>query len=241
MTSGIQIGEFFQGDSALPISLGDFDDPLTSLLDGRREQLMEWLDGRTEILGNVGGASITGPVYIGPGSVIESGAAIDGPVFIGSGCHVHHGAQIRNGTILGDHCVVGHSAEIKASVCMTGSKMQSGVFVGDSVIGVSARLGSGTILSNRRFDQKAITLGSGEFKLPTEHQFVGTILGDYSRLGANVVAAPGTVVGPHTWVASLASIWGYIPRGKLVLLKQELEYRDKEDLELRSGIGEYDQ
>lgn len=186
------------------------------------------------------GASITGPVFIGSGSTIAPGVEIVGPVFIGEDCSIRHGAQIRAGSILGNGCIVGHSAEIKNSVCMSGSKMQSGVFVGDSVLGLGSRLGSGTILANRRFSQDMVVAGSGTHKVATEVEFFGAVIGDYARLGANVVTAPGTLVGPYTWVSSLVSLHGFVPRAKLVMLKQELEFRDKEESALRSGRGEYE-
>jgi bifunctional UDP-N-acetylglucosamine pyrophosphorylase/glucosamine-1-phosphate N-acetyltransferase len=237
----ITIGYYFEGDPSLPFHVADFDSQISALAQDRKDRLTEWIGDELVINGTLeSGVSITGPVYIGSGSVIHTGVEIQGPVYIGENCSVRHGAQIRSGTILGEGCVVGHSAEIKNSLCMSGSKMQSGVFVGDSILGLGARLGSGTILANRRFDQDLVSIRVLDQKLAMEVQFFGALIGDYARLGANVVTAPGTVVGPHTWVASLVSLQGFVPRAKLILLKQELEYRDKGETILRSGRGEYE-
>jgi UDP-N-acetylglucosamine diphosphorylase / glucose-1-phosphate thymidylyltransferase / UDP-N-acetylgalactosamine diphosphorylase / glucosamine-1-phosphate N-acetyltransferase / galactosamine-1-phosphate N-acetyltransferase len=237
-----QIGYFFEGDPALPFPVAEFDEGIEALASDRAGRLAEWIgSGEVVIEGVVdSGVAIDGPAYIGSGTTIHSGCTISGPVFIGKNCSIRHGAQLRDGTILGDDCVVGHSAEIKNSICMSGSKMQSGVFIGDSVLGRSARVGSGAILANRRFDQRSISLGSGRSKTVTDREFFGAVLGDHVRLGANVVAAPGTLVGPYTWVSSLVSLHGFIPRAKLVLLKQELEIRDKDEVALRSGRDDYE-
>jgi UDP-N-acetylglucosamine diphosphorylase / glucose-1-phosphate thymidylyltransferase / UDP-N-acetylgalactosamine diphosphorylase / glucosamine-1-phosphate N-acetyltransferase / galactosamine-1-phosphate N-acetyltransferase len=232
---------YFEGDPSLPFHLADFDSQISVLAEDRKDRLMEWLGIEVVINGTIeAGVTVSGPAYIGSGSVIHTGAEIQGPVYIGDNCSVRHGALVRSGTILGEGCVVGHDAEVKNSLCMSGSKMQSGVFVGDSVLGRGARLGSGTILANRRFSQDLVSIKVSDKKLATGVQFFGALIGDYARLGANVVTAPGTVVGPYTWVASLVSLQGFVPRAKLVLLKQELEYRDKEETVLRTGRGEYE-
>ena len=238
----LKVKYYFGGDDSLPFQLADPNDTVDRLFEYALPRLIEWLGGRIVINSDIDPfVDIEGPVFIGPNTHIQSGVQITGPVYIGAGVHIHHGAQLRSGTIIGDLSVVGHSAELKASVCMAGSKMQSGVFVGDSFLGLGARLGSGTILSNRRFDQGTISMGHGNVKLPTERKFLGAIIGDNSRLGANAVTSPGTLIGPNTWISSLVNVWGFTPRNKQVLLKQDLEIRDKEDFHLSQGIGEYEQ
>lgn len=237
----LHFGYYFKGDDSLPFSIASASDRIDILGVSRKDILREALSDKTVINGNISpGVDICGPVYIGHGATIHPGVEISGPVYIGDNCDVRHGAQIRGGTILGSECVVGHSAEIKNSVCMKGAKMQSGVFIGDSVLGLGARIGSGTILANRRFSQDVVVAGGGDSKISTNTEFFGAVVGDYARLGANVVSAPGTLVGPYTWVSSLVSLFGQIPRAKLVLLRQELEIRDKEEAPLRSGRGEYE-
>lgn len=239
--SSLTLSYFFDGDPTLPFTLAPMDAPPAELAADRLERLFEWLDDRKTILGSLEkDVDITGPVHIAEGSIVQSGCQITGPVYIGANCSIRHGAQVRQGTILGDECVVGHSAEIKNSVCMSGAKMQSGVFVGDSVLGRGARLGSGVILTNRRFAQDLITIGGGDTRFATDTQFFGAIVGDYARLGANAVTAPGTLIGPYTWITSLASVYGFIPREKLVMVKQSFSITDKPGVPLRSGRGEYE-
>ncbi len=151
---------------------------------------------------------IQGDCAIGRGTVIHSGVTIMGPVVIGENCQIMPGALIRPGTIIGNNCVVGHGCEIKHSIVQNYAKVQSMSFVGDSIIGRSARVGSGVIVSNRRFDQSPIA-GS-----PTA--FLGCVLGDHARLGANSVTQPGTLIGPYSWVYPGTAVRGFIPECKRV-------------------------
>ena len=79
------------------------------------------------------------------------------------------GALIRPGTIIGDNASVGHASEVKHAILQNKSKVASLAFVGDSILGKSARIGSGVILANRRFDQKNI-----EIKIQGKKHSMGT-------------------------------------------------------------------
>ncbi|MDR2605780.1 MAG: hypothetical protein LBC38_00675, partial [Oscillospiraceae bacterium] len=126
--------------------------------------------------------------HIGEGTTIHPGAELSGPVWIGKNCEIGHGALIRPYTVIGDGCAVGHGSEVKHSILMNGSKVASLAFVGDSVIGKSARVGSGVITANRKFNQSAVKCAGEDLR----SDFFGVVLGDYSRLGANSVTQPGT-------------------------------------------------
>jgi NDP-sugar pyrophosphorylase family protein len=238
--SELTLEYFFEGDDSLPFHIADFDAPPTALTADRIARLADWIGDVVAVNGDVEpGVSIKGPVYIAKGAHIESGVDITGPVYVGEDCSIHHGSQLRPGTILGRECVVGHTAEIKNSVCMVGAKLQSGSFVGDSVVGRGGRIGSGAILTNRRFAQDLITLGGGEDRFVTEIQFFGAVIGDYARIGANATTAPGTLVGPYSWILPNVSAYGFIPRETRVMSKQELSFISNPAKKLRSGRGEY--
>lgn len=157
--------------------------------------------------------ALHGDYFIGEGTVIYDGVTILGPVYIGKNCEIMTGVTLRPGTILGDGCSVGHGSEIKRSVLMNGAKVASLAFVGDSVLGVSARIGSGVITANRKFDQSLVTVKIGGVKHGLHDDFFGCILGDSARLGANCVAQPGTHIGHHSWVYPLTCVRGFIPAG----------------------------
>lgn len=177
--------------------------------------------------------AIHGCCYIGEGTKIYDDVCIIGPVYIGRNCEISHGAVIRPNTIISDGCSVGHGSEIKHTVMFGGSKVASLSFAGDCVLGASARIGSGVITANRKFDQQNVTLKYDGERHDLGDSFFGVVLGDSARLGANSVSQPGTHIGHHSWVYPLTNVRGFIPAGKRVFEKRELVYEENEIVELK--------
>ena len=179
-------------------------------------------------------AVLEGDVYVGKGSVIGPCAVLQGPVYIGENVEVGAHALIRKFSYIADNCVVGHGADIKHSLCLDGAKIQVSSFCGDSVLGVAARVASGAILSNRKFNQTEVYYKDAEGKaLPTGRGHCGAFIGRHSRIGANCVISPGTIVGQHTWIGSGVILSGTHGDNKFILLKQELETAPKDEVMLK--------
>lgn len=177
--------------------------------------------------------SITGNYFIDEGTKIHANVTIQGPILIGKNVEIQSGALIRPGTIIGDGALVGHCSEIKHSILQNKSKVASLAFVGDSILGKSARIGSGVILANRRFDQKNITVKMEGNIIDTNTDFYGSIIGDSSRLGANATAVPGTFVGPYTWILPTVQVRGFVPAEKRIIPKAEYKITDNPRVELK--------
>ncbi len=177
--------------------------------------------------------SITGNYFIDEGTKIHSNVTIQGPVLIGKNVEIQSGALIRPGTIIGDGACVGHSSEVKHAILQNKSKVASLAFVGDSILGKSTRIGSGTIIANRRFDQKNITIKIEGEKIDTGSDFFGSIVGDNTRLGANVATLPGAFIGPYTWILPGLQIRGFVPAEKRLFPKTEYIITDNEKVELK--------
>jgi bifunctional UDP-N-acetylglucosamine pyrophosphorylase / glucosamine-1-phosphate N-acetyltransferase len=197
----------------------------------------------TTVLGEVAGSSVlNGPVHVGAGAVIHPHVTIDGPAIIGENVSIRSHSQIRNHVYLGSNVVVGHGADIKRSFCLNGSKIQDGTFTGDSVLGVAARIGSGAILANRKFNQTEVKYANDDGEVVgSGREFFGAVIGMYSRIGANVVLSPGTMIGQHTWVASGCVVHGRYGNDLMITPPpMELQVRQKARVALRSGEGEYE-
>ena len=177
--------------------------------------------------------SIEGNYFIDEGTVIHSNVCIQGPVLIGKNVEIQSGALIRPGTIIGDNAVVGHGSEVKNAILQNKAKVASLAFVGDTILGKSARIGSGVILANRRFDQKNITVKINGKKIDVGTDFFGSIIGDSSRLGANAVSLPGTFIGPYTWVLPGVQARGFIEKEKRVFPVQEYRITENPKVELK--------
>ena len=174
-----------------------------------------------------------GNYFVGEGSIIYNDVTIIGPVYIGKNVEIMPGVVLRPGTIIGDKCSIGHGSEVKNSVLFNGAKVSSLAFVGDSVLGKSARVGSGVITANRKFDQSNVSVTIEGEKIDLEADFFGCLLGDNSRLGANVVTQPGTHIGPNTWIFPMTSVRGFIPKEKRVFTESNFVMTDNEIVELK--------
>ncbi|MDR2357776.1 MAG: hypothetical protein LBD92_06840 [Oscillospiraceae bacterium] len=181
-----------------------------------------------------GDVRLYGDYHIGARTVIYNGVTVIGPVYIGEGCEIMPGALIRPYSIIGDGCAVGHGSELKRAVLYGGAKVASLAFVGDSVLGASARVGSGAVTANRKFDQANITLRLDGALRDLGDDYFGLVLGDSARIGANCVTQPGAHIGPYTWVLPTTSVRGFIPREKRVYAKTELTLEDGGMVELQS-------
>lgn len=177
--------------------------------------------------------SIQGPCFIDEGTKIQANVTIQGPVLIGKNVEIQSGALIRPGSIIGDNCCVGHASEVKHCILQNKSKVASLAFVGDTILGKSTRIGSGTILANRRFDQANIKIKLNGEIIDTESDFFGSIIGDSSRMGANSTAVPGTFIGPYTWILPTVQVRGFIPAEKRIFPKAEYIITENPKVELK--------
>lgn len=176
--------------------------------------------------------NLHGNYYIGKGTVIYNDVTIIGPVYIGKNCEIMPGAIIRPNTIIADGCCIGHASEIKHCVLFGGAKVASLSFAGDCVLGASARIGSGVITANRRFDQKNANLRVNGVATDLQDSFFGCVLGDSSRIGANSVTQPGCHIGQYTWIFPVTNVRGFVPSDKKVYHPRDIVMEDTQRVEL---------
>ena len=152
-----------------------------------------------------------GPIYIHPSAKIGDYALIEGPCYIGKGAEIRHSAFLRAGSWICENAIVGHSSEIKNSVLLPGSKAPHFNYVGDSIIGFDVNLGAGAKISNVRNDRRNIlvNLKNGK-KINTELRKFGSLIGDGSEIGCNVVSNPGTILEPKTMINPNSTIKGWV-------------------------------
>jgi bifunctional UDP-N-acetylglucosamine pyrophosphorylase/glucosamine-1-phosphate N-acetyltransferase len=179
------------------------------------------------------GPTLYNSYYIDSGTVTWNGVTIIGPVYIGRDCEIMPGAVIRPYTIIGDNCSVGHGSELKHAVLFNGAKVASLAFVGDSVLGASARVGSGVITANRKFDQTEVSLKLDGETHALGSDYFGLILGDNSRLGANCTTQPGTHIGANTWIFPGIAVRGFIPEATRVTEDRKLVLAENPIIELK--------
>lgn len=161
-------------------------------------------------------AVVADRVSIGEGTVVHPFAVIEDNVIIGKNCEIRSHVLIRSGTFISDGCVVGHGSEVKHAFLAQGVKLQGHCFVGDSIIGKGARIGTGCVVANRRFDQSVVAWRGPDGLVETKHDKLGALIGDYARLGAHVTTNPGIIIGAYTWISSGNVVTGFIDEERFI-------------------------
>jgi NDP-sugar pyrophosphorylase family protein len=150
-------------------------------------------------------------VWVAKSAKIFDSAYIGGPCIIDEEAEIRQCAFIRGSAIVGKKAVVGNSTELKNVVLFDLVQVPHYNYVGDSVLGVHAHMGAGSITSNVKADNKEVVIHAGEENMETGRRKIGAMLGDYVDIGCNSVLNPGTVIGRHTNVYPVSMVRGCVP------------------------------
>jgi bifunctional N-acetylglucosamine-1-phosphate-uridyltransferase/glucosamine-1-phosphate-acetyltransferase GlmU-like protein len=160
-------------------------------------------------IGQLGtGYEIAGEIAIHATAVIETPSVIKPPCIIGPGCFVGAFAYLRGGIFLAEGAAIGPSVEVKSSILLTDTKIAHLSFIGDSILGADVNVEAGAVIANHRNErkEKEIRAAIGSAQRRTGVEKFGALVGDRSRIGANAVLAPGTILRPDSIVTRLALI-----------------------------------
>jgi NDP-sugar pyrophosphorylase family protein len=157
---------------------------------------------------------ITDEVAIHKTAIVETGAVLKSPAIIGPDCVVGAHAYFREGVFL-DHSVkIGPGCEIKNSIVFSGTAIAHFNYVGNSIIGRNANFEAGSIAANHyneRVNKRISVLCRGEV-IDTGVNKFGSLVGDDSRIGANAVLSPGTILEQNSIVRRLELVEQYKPQ-----------------------------
>ena len=134
-----------------------------------------------------------GPIIIAGNSCIDIGSLIQGPVYIGPNCRINPGAKVRGNVTLGPMCKIG--GEIEDVIFQGYSNKQHDGFLGHSYIGEWVNLGANTNNSDLKNNYGSIRLNIEDKIIETGKQFLGTMIGDYTRTGISTMLNTGTIIG----------------------------------------------
>ena len=134
-----------------------------------------------------------GPIIIDNNTIIDIGSLIKGPIYIGEDTIVNPGAKLRGNISLGPKCKVG--GEIEDVIIQGYTNKQHDGFLGHSHLGEWINLGANTNNSDLKNNYGLIQLNNENQKITTNKQFLGTIMGDYSRAGISTMLNTGTIIG----------------------------------------------
>lgn len=139
---------------------------------------------------------------------VEKGAILKGPIIIGDNCFIASHAYLRGPIYLGNHVKIGPGCEIKQSVILNESSMAHFNYVGNSLIGSHVNLEAGAICANHYNERanKEIFVFFEQDIINTATTKFGALIGDFTKIGANAVLSPGTLLEKHQIVKRLALI-----------------------------------
>lgn len=141
-------------------------------------------------------------------ATVEAGVTLKSPVVIGPNCFIGAHAYFREGVFL-DHSVkIGPGCEIKSSIICSHTAIAHFNYIGNSIIGHQVNFEAGAIAANHYNErtQKEIRVVHQERIIETGVKKFGALVGDHSKIGANAVLSPGTLLEKHSIVGRLQLI-----------------------------------
>lgn len=136
--------------------------------------------------------TVKGKVAIGNNTVLRSFSYVSGPVVIGEECDIGPSVCVQPSSSIGNNVVISPFSVIR-----------------NSVIGDDVNIGPGCLIYNSVIDKGSIIQGKftafggpAEVKIDNEYHTVnmGLMAGEGCRLGTNVMAQAGTIIGNYSQV-----------------------------------------
>lgn len=151
------------------------------------------MDRESEIQPGVVLDATNGPIIIGANVLIMANSVITGPVYIGDDSLIKVGAKIYGNTSIGESCKVG--GEVDSSIIQSYSNKQHDGYLGHAYLGSWVNIGADTNNSDLKNNYSPIKVTINGKLINTGLIHFGTILGDHSKTGINMMFDTGTVVG----------------------------------------------
>lgn len=144
-----------------------------------------------------------GPVVIESNVSVGPYCFFRGPVYIGAGAKLIEHAAIKDAATIGHTTKVG--GEVEASIIEPFSNKQHHGFLGHSYVGSWVNLGAGTSNSDLKNTYGEVTVEYGGHKVRSGMQFVGCVIGDYSKSAINTSIFTGKTVGVCSMIYGFVS------------------------------------
>lgn len=151
---------------------------------------------------------INNEIAIHKTAVVENNVIIKSPAIIGKNCFIGANSYLRSGIYLDQNVKIGTGCEVKSSIIFENSAIAHFNFIGDSIIGRNVNFEAGSITANHyneRKDKKIFVKIKNEI-IDTNVEKFGALVGDDSKIGANAVLSPGTILEKKSIVKRLELI-----------------------------------
>lgn len=170
------------------------------------DQLEDILLDRIKTLDN--NYTIENNIAIHKTATIEQGVILKGTIIISENCSVGANAYLRGPIFLSNSVKIGPSSEIKQSVIFNSSAIAHFNYIGNSIVGERVNFEAGSICANHfneRHDKRIFIKHNNQI-IDTKTEKFGSLVGDNSKIGANAVLSPGTIMEMKSIVKRLELI-----------------------------------
>lgn len=147
-------------------------------------------------------------IAIHKSATIENNVTIKSPAIIGADCYIGANSYFREGVFLDKSVKIGPGCEIKSSIICCNTAIAHFNYIGNSIIGRNINFEAGSIAANHyneRINKKISVLYNSQI-IETHSDKFGSLVGDNSRIGANAVLSPGTILVKNSIVKRLELI-----------------------------------
>jgi glucose-1-phosphate thymidylyltransferase len=134
-----------------------------------------------------------GPIVLDARATIGPFCFFRGPALIGAGAKLIEHASIKDAVSLGHTTKIG--GEVEASVVEPFTNKQHHGFLGHSYLGSWVNLGAGTCNSDLKNTYGKVNMEYPDQRIATGMQFLGCMMGDYSKTAINTGIFTGKIVG----------------------------------------------
>jgi glucose-1-phosphate thymidylyltransferase len=143
-----------------------------------------------------------GPIVLDAHAHIGPYCFLRGPAYLGPRARVIEHAAIKDSVSLGHTTKIG--GEVEASIIEPFTNKQHHGFLGHSYLGSWINLGAGTCNSDLKNTYGEVKLDLRGQKVSTGMQFVGCLMGDYSKTAINTGIFTGKIIG------ACSMIYGFV-------------------------------
>ena len=135
----------------------------------------------------------SGPIVLDRGAKVGPFSVLNGPIYVGAGAKISPHSLIKGPASLGHTTKVG--GEVGYSIIEPYTNKSHFGYLGHAYVGRWINLGAGTSNSNLKNTYGSIRVQCGNEKIDTGRQFLGCVIGDFSKTAIQTGIFTGKVIG----------------------------------------------
>jgi NDP-sugar pyrophosphorylase family protein len=141
-------------------------------------------------------------------TIVENGVTIKRSFVAMENYHIGANTYSREGVFLDKSVKIGSCSEIKSNIICSETAIAHLYYIGNSIIVSNVNFEAGSVAANHynERENKKIRIKYNNTILDTGVEKFGALVGDNSRIGANGVLSPGTILKKNSVVKMLELI-----------------------------------